>query len=121
MPMTEPTLTLPLRIGPDGRLARGNPLESLLALIHVMAATPAGSWAHARWFGLQEVFAGANPLLHDQQQIADALNRALVGLEITWMRVQSVTTMPKPQGNERRFHVTLAVADGKIEHAHIAV
>lgn len=122
----EPTLSLPLRVEADGQLAREeDPVDSLLRLFRVMAATPAGSWPHARWFGLQEVFAKANPLLLDQQHIADALNRALAGLDVHWVRVHFVNTAQaeRPQEQmtgERHFHIALVV-DGRLEHTSLSV
>ncbi|MBB4637820.1 hypothetical protein [Longimicrobium terrae] len=119
--MVQPTLLLPLRVEPDGQLARGDAVDSLVQLFKVMAATPAGSWGHARWFGLQEVFAAANPLLHDQQALADALNAALRGLEVRWARVHSVTTAPDRAQGERHFRITLMIEGGRVEHTRIAV
>ena len=121
----EPTLSLPLRVMPDGQLDRAeSPVDSLVQLFRVMAATPAGSWPHARWFGLQEVFAKANPLLLDQQPIADALNRALAGLEVRWARVHSVTTardrVQEHGTGERHFRIALLV-DGRLEHESLSV
>lgn len=124
--MVEPTLSLPLRVMPDGQLARAeDPVESLVQLFRVMAATPAGSWPHARWFGLQEVFAKANPLLLDQQPIADALNKALAGLEVRWARVHSVTTARDDRAldhgtGERHFRIALLV-DGDLKHQSLSV
>ncbi len=119
--MTEPMLSLPLRVEPDGQLARADAVDSLVQLFKVMAATPAGSWGHARWFGLQEVFAAANPLLHDQQPLADALNAALRGLEVRWARVHSVTTAPERVQGERHFRIALLLEGGRMEHTRLAV
>lgn len=119
--MVEPTLSLPLRVEPDGRFARADAVDSLVQLFKVMAATPAGSWGHAPWFGLQEVFAAANPLLQDQQPLADALNAALRGLEVRWARVHSVTTAPALSPGERNFRIALQLEDGRVEHMGMAV
>lgn len=102
-------IMLPLRVGADGRLVRGDRVEALLALFRAMAATPGRSWPHAPWFGLREVFSGANPLLQDQHAIAEALNAALRELGITWAHVEAVSssTPHDPVGLERRFELLL--------------
>lgn len=115
--MRMPTLSLPIRIHADGRLERTDPVAGLLRLFRAMAASPAGSWKHARWFGLQEIFAGANVLLEDQQQIADALNVALGELGVGWARVLSVQTVRGEAYGERCFRLTLTV-DGRHGAVH---
>ncbi|HEY0779399.1 MAG TPA: hypothetical protein VGD56_15640, partial [Gemmatirosa sp.] len=108
-PLTTPPasmLALPLRVGADGRLARGAPVDELVRLFRVMAATSARAWPHAPWFGLAEVFAAANVELQDQQGLADALNRALAGLGVGWAHVAHVQSVPGGYG-ERAFRIAL--------------
>ena len=114
--METETLAFPLTIGPDGRLARTDRVSSLVAVLGAMAASPASSWAHAPWFGLQEVFAGANVALEQQPALADALNRGLDGLGIGWARVEAVTVPRGHAPGERRFELTLKLADGRSAH-----
>src|SRR3712207_7983811 len=56
-------------------LARGDALEALHRLFGVMVATSGAAWSHAPWFGLQELFGGADVAREDHQQLADALDR----------------------------------------------
>lgn len=112
-------IALPFRVGPDGRLARGEPAEEVVRLFRVMAATQRSAWAHAPWFGLQEAFAGANVQLEDQQGIADALNEALAGLGVRWARVAYVHSVPAEYG-ERSFHIALELEDGRVAHVDLA-
>jgi len=58
--VTIPGVALPLRITRDGQLERGEATEQVVRLIQAMVATTAGSWPHARWFGLHELFLDAN-------------------------------------------------------------
>ena len=51
------TLALPIRIGPDGRLARGDAVEALAQTFRLMATSPRGACGGMPWFGLQELFA----------------------------------------------------------------
>ena len=114
-------VSLPLRVNADGQLERANPRDVLLGLFRVMAATPAGSWKHAPWFGLQQLFAEANMLLEDQQGIADAMNRALTELGVTRARVLSVTTAPRQEYGGRSFRIALAVEGWQTMHEELAL
>ena len=112
---------LPLRVGADGRLARGEPRETLVRMIRVMAATPAATWPHAPWFGLQEVFASARLQLAEQEGIADALNAAFRALGVRWARVAYVHTVGGDAYGERTFRIGLEVEGGRIVHDDVAV
>lgn len=114
-------IALPLRVGQDGRLARGEPVAELVRLFRVMAATRPNAFPHAPWFGLADEFAGANVELQDQQGLADALNRGLQGLGVGWARVAYVHSVPAGYG-ERSFRIALEV-DGEesVRHADLAV
>lgn len=110
------TLALPLSVDRDGRLARTDPVSSLLAVVRAMAASPRSSWAHAPWFGLQEAFENANLEREDQHDLQDALNRGLRGLGIDWATVASVRAPWGQAPGERRFDVTLQLRDGTAVH-----
>ncbi len=105
------TLALPLRVTPDGRLARDDGATALLRLIQAMVATTAGSWPHAPWFGLHERFLAINADVEDQAGLADALNEALTRLGVTWGRIQQVRSVRGAEYGERGFSVTLQLAD----------
>lgn len=113
------TIALPLRVGPDGRLARGDPAGELVRLFRVMVATSTRAWPHAPWFGLAEVFAGANIQLEDQQGLADALNRALAGLGVGWARVAYVRTVPGAAYGQRTFRIALEAEGRPVVHADL--
>lgn len=113
------TIAIPLRVGPDGRLARGDPAGELVRLFRVMAATSTRGWPHAPWFGLAEAFAAANVELEDQQGLADALNRALAGLGVAWARVAYVSSVPAGYG-ERTFRIALELEGGEVRHTELA-
>jgi hypothetical protein len=110
------SLALPLRIGKDGRLARTDAVTALLSVIRAMAASPASSWAHAPWFGLQEVFEKANTEREDQHDIQDALNRGLAGLGVTWASVGPVRLVRGEAPGVRRFELTLLLSGGQAVH-----
>ena len=110
---------LPLRITRDGQFERGDATEQVIRLIQAMAATTAGSWPHAPWFGLHELFVDANLGLQEQQAIADAINLALRQLGATWARVAAVRTARDRSYGERRFEITLIVDDDRAVHGTV--
>ena len=115
-------IALPLRVGPDGRLARADPWDALMRLVRAMAATSQSAWPHAPWFGLEETFAAANRQLEEHPEIADALNRALAGLGVRWTRVETVRCLPTAPGSgERGFRVVLVDGGGRAVHADLAL
>ena len=106
------TVALPLRITSDGQLARGDSTEQVIRLIQAMVATTAGSWPHAPWFGLHELFNDANLALQEQQTLVDAVNAALANFGVTWARVSEIKTPRNAAVGERHFSLTLLV-DGE--------
>lgn len=120
-PAPSAVVSIPLRVGPDGRLERAAPAEALMRLFRAMAATSPLAWPHAPWFGLADVFAGANVQLQDQQAVADALNLALRELGVRWARVASVQSAPGAAYGERAFVLALELAGGQVVHHGLAV
>lgn len=118
------TVALPLAVDKDGRLARTDPVTSLLALIRAMAASPRSTWAHAEWFGLQEAFASPALQRSDQHDIQARLNDALAALGITWATVAAVHLPEeerRPGQSTRRFAITLQLAGGDVAHRNLNV
>lgn len=117
------TLALPLRVRPDGRLQKTDPVSSVLSVIRAMAASPASTWAHAPWFGLQELFGQVNPRLENHPALADALNRALAELGVGWIRVAEVKlSRPEAAGTPgtHHFDLTMVTADGTAVHRRVS-
>ena len=109
------TLALPLRVTPDGQLERAEAADTLLALVRAMVAASPGGGTR---FGVHELFRGANPALHEQQGLADALNEGLTELGIGWARVASVHTLPAHPW-ERSFAVTLRIDGEQAVHGTV--
>jgi hypothetical protein len=105
------TIGLPVRISADGQLERSDGAEAVLRLIQAMVATTAGSWPHARWFGLHERFVAINADVEDQAGLADAMNGALGRLGVDWARVRQVRSVRGAAYGERRFDVILQVGE----------
>ncbi|HEX8359571.1 MAG TPA: hypothetical protein VF613_05665 [Longimicrobium sp.] len=109
------TLALPLRVTRDGQLERAEAADTLLALVRAMVAASPGGGTR---FGVHEVFRSANPALHDQQGLADALNEGLSELGIDWAHVASVHTAPA-QRWERSFAITLRIEGEQAVHGSV--
>ena len=111
-------LAWPIRVDKDGRLERtDDPVGSLLSVIRAMAASPASSWRHAPWFGLQEVFEGVNTELQEHPAVADALSHALKQLGIHWAEVATVLLDRGTPPGERRFRITFTTRDGPVHRS----
>lgn len=112
MPAPPRTIALPLRVTQDGHLAREDGADALVRLIGAMAATTAGTWPHARWFGLHERVLGVNPDVEDQAGLTDAFNESLERLGVSWARVSQVRSVRGGAAwGERRFSITLLVGE----------
>ena len=105
------TIGLPLRVTADGQLERSDGATAVLRLIQAMVSTTAGSWPHARWFGLHERFLAINADVEDQAGLADAMNDALARLGVDWARVRQVRSVRGAADGERRVAVTQALGD----------
>jgi hypothetical protein len=114
-------VVLPLRITRDGQFERGDATDQVVRLIQVMAATTRGSWPHAPWFGLHELFLDANVALQEQQTLADAINTALRNLGAEWVQVAAVRTPRARTPGERRFEITLIVDGEHAVHGAVSV
>jgi hypothetical protein len=115
------SVALPLRVRRDGQLERGDAVDQIIHLIKAMAATTPGTWPHAPWFGLHQVFSEANLALDEQQTIADAINVALSNLGVTWARVSRMRTAAALAPGDRRFDLTLLVEGEPVVHGSLAV
>jgi hypothetical protein len=99
---------LPLRITPDGRLDRQDPLDAVLGMIRVMAGTTRTTWPHAPWFGLFELFTeAAERQKQDHEALKDSLNTALAKLGISGYTVHAVTTGSIDGSGRRSFQLTI--------------
>ena len=115
-------LALPLRVGPDGRLARTDAVAALDSLLYAMASSPKASGTNMPWFGLKEVFEAANPEREDQHGVQEALNHALAQLGVTWATVKAVRTPRFGQEQApgiRNFGITLDVAGRGVVHLSV--
>lgn len=79
-------------------------------MIHVMAATPEGSWEGCPHFGVRNLFASP-AVRHDILVFAaDRMNAALEDLGITRYRIDKIEKETSTKVSQNSYIVTLAVA-----------
>ena len=115
------SIAFPMRLGENGLLRREESVGSLLALLQVMARTPAGSWAGCPEFGLRDLFEDGRQRADLARVAMERTNRVLAELGIDEYRVAEVVrevsanrdidtysiTIVRP-GREESFTTTLA-------------
>jgi hypothetical protein len=83
----EQTLALPLTIGRNGAFVRQDRSDAIVAVIGVMASTPAGFWPHAPWFGFREALEASRAQVEQVSGADDAIREALRHLGVTGITV----------------------------------
>lgn len=84
------SIAFPLRLEENGLLRREESSASLLALLHIMARTPAGSWAACPAFGLRDLFEDGRQRIDVGRLAAERINEAFEALGIDDYRVEEV-------------------------------
>jgi hypothetical protein len=89
-------------------LRRSSEPEAVLALLRVMAATPYGSWAACRQFGLRELLE-LNGTRRERIELAiEEMNKVLEELGIANFRVEGLTRESQTGSEVSQWVVTLA-------------
>jgi hypothetical protein len=99
-------IAFPLRFQ-NAFLLRTGEVESVVALIRLMAATPAGSWGGCSLFGVRDIFEGARTQPDAARIAAEQMNRAFEDLEIKSYRVEAITKEPATQRDVDSYVVTI--------------
>lgn len=99
----------PLRIQ-NGFLSRSGEVEAILALLRLMASTPAGSWRGCTDFGVRDLFEGARTQPDAPKIAAEKMNRALQDLEIKSYRVDAIVPEPSTDRDVDSYMVTIVSA-----------
>jgi hypothetical protein len=99
-------ISFPLRFQ-NAFLQRTGEVESVVALIRLMAATPLGSWAGCSEFGVRDIFEGARTQPDAARIAAEHMNRALEDLEIKSYRVGAITKEPATERDVDSYVVTI--------------
>lgn len=99
-------ISFPLRFQ-NAFLVRTGEVESVVALIRLMAATPSGSWGGASEFGVRDIFEGARTQPDAARIAMEQMNRALEDLEIKSYRVEGIAKEPATERDVDSYVVTI--------------
>src|SRR5262249_6771466 len=86
-------IAFPLRFQ-NAFLQRTGEVESVVALVRLMASTPSGSWGGCSDFGVRDIFEGARIQPEAPRIAAEKMNRALEDLEIKSYRIAGIVKEP---------------------------
>ena len=84
------SLAFPMRLQENGLLARSDKAASLIALLQLMARTPAGSWQACESFGLRDLFENSRQRPDAARLAMERINRAFEDLGIDDYSVSEV-------------------------------
>jgi hypothetical protein len=99
-------IAFPLRFQ-NAFLQRTGEVESVVALVRLMAATPSGSWGGCPEFGVRDVFENARTQPDAAKIAAERMNRALEDLEIKSYRVEGIIKEPATDRDVDSYVVTI--------------
>lgn len=99
-------ISFPLRFQ-NAFLLRTGEVESVVALIQLMAATPSGSWGGCLSFGVRDIFEGARAHPDAVKAATEQINSALEDLEIKSYRVAGIAKEPATERDVDSYVVTI--------------
>jgi hypothetical protein len=91
--------------------------EAILRLVRIMAQTPNGSWSGGKHFGVRNFFEFENARRRREasREACEEINKALLDLDITHYRVESLVKEAQTDRDVDSYVVTLASTDSKGE------
>jgi hypothetical protein len=114
------SIVFPMRLQENGLLQRGDRAASLIALLRMMAGTPAGSWAACPTFGLRDLFEYGRQRADVARLAAIRINETLKDLGIENYVVTEVVREISPGRDTDTYSITLEnSANAEIFTTHI--
>ena len=113
------SLAIPVAIGTDGTFVRESLSDAVAHLIGVMAATEAGFWAHAPWFGVRQELEGATPGKRDVPRADEAISEALRQLGLTGVTVRIEQVQGDHGAREFAIHIREDGATAQVRRIHV--
>jgi len=101
------SIALPMRLQENGLLQRGDKADSLIALMKMMANTPAGSWAACPTFGLRDLFENSRQRADVATLAAIRINETFHSLGIENYVVTEVVREISPGRETDTYSITL--------------
>lgn len=101
------SLAFPMRMQENGLLARTDKAASLIALLQMMARTPAGSWVACPCFGLRDLFENGRQRADVANLAAARINETFAELGIEGYVVTEVIREISPARDVDTYSITL--------------
>jgi hypothetical protein len=101
------SIAFPMRLQENGLLLRDDKIASLMALLHMMARTPAGSWAGCPTFGLRDLFENSRQRADVARLAALRINETFEDLGIDGYTVTEVVREISPGRETDTYSITL--------------
>ena len=101
------SLAFPLRLAENGLLRREEPAASVLALLHIMARTPQGSWPGCPGFGFRDLFEDKRLRADKAQVMMQRINETLADLGLVAYQVTEVARELSPGRDTDTYALTV--------------
>jgi hypothetical protein len=101
------SIAFPMRLQENGLLQRDDKATSLIALLRIMASTPAGSWAACPSFGLRDLFENSRQRADVAMLAAARINETFFELGIENYVVTEVVRELSPGRETDTYSITL--------------
>ena len=115
-----PFLTFPLRLREGGVLHRSDEADAVLRFLHVMAATPGGTWKGCQAFGIRDLLESKTQAAELCRMVAERANRAFQNLGIVHYQVEEVIRQETIDGSRVEFSIVIRdVSAGRTHVTHV--
>lgn len=101
------SLAFPMRLRPNGLLQRQDAMAAVIALLQMMARTPAGSWAACPAFGLRDLFEGSRQRTDVGRLAMARINDVFADLGLHHYEVSDVSRELSPQRDTDTYAITI--------------
>lgn len=101
------SIAFPMRLQENGLLRRADGVNALIALLKIMASTPAGSWAACPNFGLRDLFENSRQRADVATLAATRINETFRDLGIDNYVVTEVVREISPGRETDTYSITL--------------
>ena len=102
-----PPLAFPMVLQENGLLQRTEKSASVLALLQMMARTPAGSWKAYPEFGLRDLFEGGRQRADIARAVAERINANFKELGVEGYTVTEVVREISPNRDADTYSITM--------------
>lgn len=102
-----PFLTFPLRLREGGVLHRTEEADAIVRFLHVMAATPAGTWKGCPAFGLRDLLEATMQSAERCRLMVERTNGVFTDLGVLDYRIEEITQQGSVDGSSQEFSIVV--------------